>query len=173
VKIIRYPHSALLTPTTEVKKIDESVVALARQMLAKMYEVRGLGLSANQVGSPIRLAVINPTGKPEDEMALVNPAIVARKGRMVAEEGCLSFPEIFGKVARSKSIVVEFLDLEGRRHTIEADEFVARVFQHEVDHLDGVVFVSRMTLAARAALSASMKKLEKEFESEKHQAHSL
>ena len=172
VKILKYPHPILLKPTAEVAIIGESLAVLARQMFAAMYEARGVGLSANQVGINQRMAVINPTGKPEDEMVLINPFIVRRSGRVLEEEGCLSFPEVFGKVARARSVTVEYTDLSGEVRTIEADEFLARIFQHEIDHLEGVVFINKMTPAARTSVTAPLKKLEKEFESSYHKTGS-
>ncbi len=168
MKILKYPHPILLKPTAEVGKIDESLAVLAQQMFATMYEARGVGLSANQVGNNQRMAVINPTGKPEDEMVLINPFVVRRSGRVLEEEGCLSFPEVYGKVVRARSVTVEYTDLSGEARTIEADELLARIFQHEVDHLEGVVFIKKMTPAARASIKTNLKKLEKEFESAPH-----
>ena len=168
MKILKYPHPILLKPTAKVEIIDEALAAQARQMFAAMYEARGVGLSANQVGINRRMAVVNPTGKPEDELVLINPSIAQRSGRVLEEEGCLSFPEVFGKVIRAKSVTVEYTDLSGKAHTIEADEFLARIFQHEIDHLEGVVFINKMTPAARTGVTANLRKLENEFESSVH-----
>jgi len=166
VKILKYPHPILMRPTAEVKNFDEALEAFARQMFTAMYDGRGVGLSANQVGKDLRMAVINFTGEPEDELVIINPVITRQSDRVVEEEGCLSFPEIRGRVARAGNVTLEYFNLSGDRLSVEVDGFLARVFQHELDHLDGVVFISKMTPAARARVAGGLKTLEKEFESE-------
>ncbi len=164
MKIVKYPHPALLRPTAEITELDDSIGEVARDMLTVMRANNGVGLAANQIGRDLRIAAINPTGEPEGEDILVNPKITRRSGRLVDEEGCLSFPGIFGKVARAKKVAAHYLDLTGAERTIEAEGFLARILQHELDHLDGVVFISKMTPAARARIKSDLRKLEKEFE---------
>ena len=165
MRIVKYPDPILLRPTEKVEAIDDEIRQLAADMLDTMYQGRGVGLSANQVGRALHMTVINPTGKKEDEIVVVNPEIVAADGKAVEEEGCLSFPGLYGKVARAMSVTVRYTDLDGNAHSIEARDFLARIFQHEIDHLNGVVFVSKLGPAARIRLASDIKKLEAEYES--------
>lgn len=152
MEIVKYPHPALRWKSKPVTAIDAELRATARRMFELMYESRGVGLAANQVALPFRLFVINPTSDPEQpdqEHVFINPEIMRRKGSVEGEEGCLSLPEVFGMVRRAEEIVVEAFDLDGQQFRMELDELPARVVQHEYDHLDGVLFVDRMTEAAR------------------------
>ncbi len=165
MRIVKYPNPILLRPTEKIGEIDDSIRQLAAEMLATMHEGKGVGLSANQVGRALHMTVINPTGKKEDELVVINPEITASSGRIVNEEGCLSFPGIYGKVARATSVTVHYTDLDGNSYSIEARDFLARIFQHEIDHLNGVVFVSKLGPAAKIRLASDLKKLEAEYES--------
>ena len=165
MRIVKYPDPILLRPTEKIEAIDDEIRQLAADMLETMYQGRGVGLSANQVGRALHMAVINPTGNKEDEIVVINPEIVASDGKAVEEEGCLSFPGLYGKVARAKSVTVHYTDLDGNAHSIEAQDFLARIFQHEIDHLNGVVFVSKLRPAAKIRLAPDLKRLETEYES--------
>jgi peptide deformylase len=113
-----------------------------------MTESKGVGLAAPQVGLRRRLMILNPTGKDEDALTLVNPTIVERSGPSVLfEEGCLSFPGIYAEVERPERCIVEFQDVEGAKQRVDADGFLARIIQHEQDHLEGVLLVDRMSPA--------------------------
>ena len=134
-----------------------------------MYEAKGVGLAANQVDLPIRLFVANPTADPEEgeELVFINPVISRPKGSEEAEEGCLSLPELYGTVKRSKKIRVNAYDLSGNELTAEVDGFLARVIQHETDHLDGVLFVDRLSETARHEVEEALHEFETVFESQR------
>jgi len=163
MKILHYPHPLILKRTRKVGRINAALGDIARKMLDIMREANGVGLAANQIGLDIRMFVANPTGEPHDAIVMINPEIVESAGLYTSEEGCLSFPEIFGRVERHKEVLVEYFDLAGKFRAIQATELLARVFQHEVDHLDGVIFVNRMSPGDRTVNSRRIKELESAF----------
>ena len=137
-------------------------------MLNAMYEAKGMGLAAPQVGLCERLFVYNTTSAEEDQeqkrgQVLINPVILEVQGEQEEEEGCLSLPEVAANIKRSHKVKVAGLDLEGKRVVLEAEGRPARVFQHEIDHLDGVLIIDRMSLASRLANAKRLKALEKAF----------
>jgi peptide deformylase len=155
LKIVSYPHPALRWKSRDVTCIDAQLQDWVRQMFELMYEARGIGLAANQVALPYRLFVINPTGDPEEgeaEQVFINPQIVKRNGSEEDQEGCLSLPEIFGRVTRAERITVEAFDLSGEEFRYELSGLTARVVQHEYDHLDGVMFTDRVAADVRKEL---------------------
>ncbi len=152
--MLKYPHPSLRAANLEVPAGDLSgpgseVSRLAREMFLVMYASRGVGLAAPQVGVNLRLMVYNESGDPKDwmgETVMVNPRIVEYSDATDSEEeGCLSFPGVRGDVERSKWIRVEALNLKGKKFKKKFKGWEARIFQHEYDHLDGRVFVDRMT----------------------------
>ncbi len=161
--ILHYPHPLLLRRTQDVDEIGDHVLEIVRGMFEVMYKSEGIGLAANQVGLDMRLFVANPSNDPEGEIVMINPEIVAHDGRQVGDEGCLSFPEIYGKVTRSSAVEVEYYDLDGKLCKMEAADLPARVLQHEIDHLDGVVFISKMSPGDRTVNSRRLKELENKF----------
>ncbi len=166
LSIVTYPHPALRWESKPVVEIDDRLRDAVRQMFALMYEAKGIGLAANQVALPWRLFVINPSGDPEqtdEEFVFVNPEILRRKGSDEDEEGCLSLPELYGPVRRSTTLVVEAFDLEGRPFRMDLDDFPARVVQHEYDHIDGVLFIDRMTETRRRECESRLTDMETAF----------
>jgi len=145
--IVTYPNPVLTTPTGEVGTVDEELRALVADMVETMHAERGVGLAANQVGVPLRLLVVDVSAgeDPEALMVLVNPRVVSSGGRQSGEEGCLSFPGIFEVVGRPGHVRIEASGLDGESLEIEADGFLARALLHEADHLDGKVFLDRMS----------------------------
>ena len=147
LKILKYPHPKLRAENNVIEDFDENLADKARQMLLVMYAADGIGLAAPQVGINERLMVFNEKGDPlekETEMVLVNPTILGQsEDTNFREEGCLSFPQINGEVERSIAIDIEYQDLSGDKHNITLKEFPARIFQHEYDHLDKVLFIDR------------------------------
>ena len=125
-----------------VASVNRSIKRLAEDMLETMYKARGAGLAAPQIGRDIRLVVMDIG---EGPLMLVNPRVTSSAGKIVDAEACLSIPGVSGKVARAKRVFVEGLDLDGKTQLLEAEGFLARVIQHEVDHLDGVLFIDRAT----------------------------
>ena len=166
LNIVYYPHPALSWKSKDVTRIDPQLKEWVNQMFDLMYEARGIGLAANQVGLPYRLFVINPTGDPEQpqfEQVFINPEILRRNGSEESEEGCLSLPEVYGPVNRAERIVVEAFDLDGQQLRFELEGIDARVVQHENDHLDGVMFTERVTPETLRTLQPQLDDLTVQF----------
>ncbi|MBA3314395.1 MAG: peptide deformylase [Planctomycetaceae bacterium] len=169
LSIVKYPHPALRWESKPVVEIDDRLRDAVKQMFALMYEAKGIGLAANQVALPWRMFVINPSGDPErtdEEFVFLNPDILRRKGSDEGEEGCLSLPELYGPVRRSTSLVIEAYDLEGRAFRMDLDDFPARVVQHEYDHIDGVLFIDRMSDLKRREYDDRLADFDAEFRKE-------
>ena len=161
LRIVTYPDPALRRKAEPVDEITDEVRAVARRMLELMHEAPGVGLAAPQVGLPWRLFVANPTGEPDDDRVFINP-VIKNPTREVApmEEGCLSLPDIRGEVMRPTKATVEATDLDGRRFELTDDALPARVWQHETDHLDGVLIIDKMSRMDRLANRRPLKELE-------------
>ncbi|HWG45617.1 MAG TPA: peptide deformylase [Gemmataceae bacterium] len=167
MKIVQYPHPALRHPARPLAAIDKQVRLDAGHMLELMYEHRGLGLAANQVFLPYRIIVLNPTGDPQQrdkEEVLLNPVILDRKGTMEGEEGCLSFPELFQKIRRAKTVTVQAYDLDGKVIEKVVSDLESRLWQHEVDHLDGILFIDKMGTIAKLSSRGMLKQFEHDFQ---------
>lgn len=163
MRVVYYPHPALRWKSKPITEINSELRSTVRRMFELMYESKGIGLAANQVALPWRLFVVNPTGDPaetDEEFVFINPEIVRRKGNAEGEEGCLSLPELFGLVRRSEQIVVNAFDLEGREFEMQLTDLPGRVIQHETDHLDGVLFIDRLTEAGRRQVEPRLAEFE-------------
>jgi peptide deformylase len=160
--VIQFPDPRLKRQAEPIEKITDEIRALAEDMIEVMYDEPGIGLAAPQVGEPVRLIVVD-TDWPADEddvavpeaarrrpLVLVNPEIVEREGKLVWTEGCLSVPDFSAEVERSERIVVRGTDLEGEPIVEEAEQLRAVCFQHEIDHLDGVLFIDRISRLKRS-----------------------
>jgi peptide deformylase len=145
--IVHWPDPVLLRGTKPVEGVDEDLRAVVSEMARVMTDLRGVGLAAPQVGLSRRLMLVCPTGEPGEETVVLNPEVLSRDGSGEMEEGCLSFPGIYGVITRPERVKVRYRDLDWVEKTMDLEGFVARVFQHEFDHLNGVVFVDRMTPA--------------------------
>jgi peptide deformylase len=166
LKIVNYPHPALRYEARPLTAINDRVRRYAEEMLALMYENRGLGLAANQVALPYQLLVMNYVGDPErldQQEVAINPVILERRGTMEGEEGCLSFPQLFQKVRRARTVKVQWYDLQGQVQEREFSELPARIWQHEIDHLHGVLYIDKMGPLARLSSRGRLKELEREF----------
>jgi peptide deformylase len=135
--------------SAEVKTVDDEVRRLIADLFETMDAAKGVGLAANQVGVARRVAVVDADG---DRFVMIDPIIVETEGRSTAEEGCLSIPDIYGDVTRPERVVIEALDLEGARYKKEATGLKARAIQHEIDHLDGIIFLDHLSLLKRGML---------------------
>ena len=135
--------------SSEIKTVDDEVRRLVDNLFETMDAARGIGLAANQVGVARRVAVVDAEG---DRFAMIDPVILETEGRATAEEGCLSIPEIYGDVTRPERIVLEALDQDGTRYRKEATGLKARAIQHEIDHLDGILFLDHLSLLKRQML---------------------
>ena len=149
LRLTLYPSPVLRKVAPPVKSFDEDLKATVASMLEVMYTSGGVGLAAPQVGLEMRLLVINKTADREEadqEVVLINPTITSRGGKATLhEEGCLSFPDIYAEVARPDACTVEAQDVEGKALTLELTGFLSRIVQHELDHLEGVLLVDRMS----------------------------
>src|SRR5262249_14923499 len=161
-----YPHPALRRPAKPVAAIDKQLHLHIGGMKEAMYEAKGLGLAAVQVALPYQLLVMNITGdpkQPDREEVFLNPQIVERQGFQEDEEGCRSFPGLFQKIRRSKAIKVRAYDLKGQLIEKTVSDLEARAWQHEIDHLNGVLFIDMMGPIASLASRGSVKHFEREF----------
>lgn len=168
--IIKYPHPTLRHKSKPLRRVDAELRRIIREMFDVMYERDGVGLAANQVDLPYRLFVINVAGDPaakDEEHVFINPVITKREGSAEDREGCLSLPEIWAPVRRSEKIVVEAYTSEGKMVAYELDGMFARAVQHESDHLDGRLFIDRLTPSALLAVREDLAALEREFLSDR------
>ena len=163
LKIILWPDPRLKKMSTPVQTFDADLRALAARMLDLMREARGVGLAAPQVGQNIRLFVMNATGELQDDRVYVNPVLSDADGEDEVEEGCLSLPGINLDVARPTKVHMQAQDLDGKPIDEVAEGFVARVWQHEFDHLNGVMLTDRMGPVARMANRRTLKELEERY----------
>src|SRR6266567_2540765 len=152
MRIVHYPHPALRHKAKAISCIDKDLHLSVGRMMELMYEAKGLGLAAPQVALPFQLLVMNVTGdpkQPEKEEVYLNPTIVERKGFVEDEEGCLSFPGLYQKIRRSKTIKVRAYNLKGELVEKVVSDLEARAWQHEIDHLNGILYIDKMGILAR------------------------
>jgi peptide deformylase len=174
MKIVHYPHPALRHPARPVTAVTRQLNVQIGEMMQAMYEAKGLGLAAPQVALPYQLLVMNVTGdadKPECEEVYFNPVIVERKGTVEDEEGCLSFPGLYQKVRRAKSIKIQAYDTKGQLVEKVVTDLEARAWQHEIDHLNGVLFIDKMGMLAKLSARGSVKQFEREFRQAQERGH--
>lgn len=162
LKIRHYPDPVLKKVATPVTEFDESLRQLANDMAETMYAAPGVGLAAPQVGISKRLTVIDCSAREEDSqlLVLVNPEIIEREGECFEEEGCLSVPEYYACVKRSARVKVRFQDLDEQPHVIEAEGLTSIACQHEIDHLDGILFVDHLSPLKRSIFRKKWKKIQ-------------
>ncbi|MBI5362791.1 MAG: peptide deformylase [Planctomycetes bacterium] len=166
-----YPDPVLRKPSEPVRAFDEELRAIVEGLFERMRKSNGVGLAAPQVGLKQRILVLNPTGEAADDLALVNPEIVDRFGQLTLfEEGCLSFPGIYAEVKRPERCKVRAFAVDGKPIEAEYDGFVARIVQHEYDHLEGVLLVDRMSPADKLANKARLEELVFKFKRKQEQA---
>jgi peptide deformylase len=166
LKIIFWPDPRLKKVSKPVDTFDASLKELADRMFQLMREAKGVGLAAPQVGLNIRLFVMNATGEPQDDRVYVNPVLSDGNGEEDGEEGCLSLPDIRINVLRFKELRMQAQDVEGKPIEEAADGFVARIWQHEFDHLNGTLLLDRMGAVARMAARRTLKDLEEQYREE-------
>jgi peptide deformylase len=158
--IVLYPDPVLLTATERVERIDDTIASLVRDMVDTMHAAPGIGLAANQLGISKRVCVVDLSvgEKDEDLHVFINPRIVEASGSDVAEEGCLSFPDIHLDIERPFLATVEAQDLTGKTFTMAARGLLARAMQHEIEHLDGRVFFQNLSPLKRELMKRQIKK---------------
>ena len=159
-RILTYGAPILRQPTRTLADINGNLQQLIDDMVETMYAAPGLGLAANQVGSPHRLFVANPAEDrdPAKLIVMINPELVEAEGEILAEEGCLSIPDFREEVRRARRVLMRGLDRNGRSLEIEGADLLARILQHEMDHLNGLLFVDRLSPAKRDLLLRKLKK---------------
>ena len=148
MQIVKYPHPTLRRKSKDLRRVDAELRKIVRQMLDLMYAAKGIGLSANQVDLPYRLFVLNPSGErtaADQEFVFINPVISRQTGMAEADEGCLSFPGIYAPVKRPEKVAISAFNLAGEEVHYEIDGLLARAAQHEYDHLDGKLFIDRLS----------------------------
>jgi peptide deformylase len=162
-EIVKFPDPILERPTEPVTEFDDELRKFVDDMFESMYAAKGIGLAAPQVGISKRLTVIDLSFKerPEDRIILINPEIILREGKQYEEEGCLSLPEIREKVSRAAKVKVRAQDLDGNWFEMEGTELLARAFQHEIDHLDGILFIRRVSALKRDLILRKIRKMQK------------
>ncbi len=159
--ILTLPDKRLKTIAKPVTVFDQKLQEFANNMLDTMYEAPGIGLAATQVDKHIQLVVIDISEEKNQPLCLVNPKIIQKEGVQIHEEGCLSVPGIYAKVKRASTIEVKYFNEKGEKKKMQADELLAVCIQHEIDHLNGVVFLDHLSPLKR---KMAIKKLEKEAE---------
>jgi peptide deformylase len=165
ISIIRYPDPRLRRVCEPITEFDDELVAFARRMLELMHAGRGVGLAAPQVGVLKRMFVMSVSGEEKDDLIFVNPEIRDMHGSREAEEGCLSLPEIYVRVRRAARCRIVAQDLNGEPLEMEGDDLLGRVWQHETDHLNGVLILDRMGPSDKIATKKKLKELEAEYKS--------
>jgi peptide deformylase len=164
--VVKWPDPVLAKRGAEVTVFDDALKTLVDEMFESMYLAQGIGLAAPQIALSKRITVIDVSFRknPEDKLALINPQILSAEGKQVEEEGCLSLPEIREKVTRAAKVKVKAQDVTGKWFEVEGEELLARALQHEIDHLDGVLFIDRISRLKRELVLRKIKKLQKNGE---------
>ena len=161
--IIHYPDPRLRQKCSAVTEFGDELKALAERMHTLMHDGKGVGLAAPQVGILIRMFVMNPTGEPEDALTFVNPVIAERAGSAEREEGCLSLPAVFVQVRRPETCTLSAQTVAGESIELELDDMIARICQHETDHLNGKLILDRMGPADKIATRKTLQALEENY----------
>jgi peptide deformylase len=161
--IVKFPDPILQRPAELVTRFDQDLQKLVEDMFESMYDAHGIGLAAPQIGVPKRITVIDLSFQknPEEKLVLINPEILSREGKRYEEEGCLSLPDIREKVSRAIKVKIRAQDVQGDWFEREADDLLARAFQHEVDHLDGILFIFRISALKRDFVLRRIRKLQR------------
>lgn len=166
MQIIQWPHPTLLHRSKPLRRVDAELRQFVTEMFELMYANKGVGLAANQVDLPYRMFVVNPTGDPQqksEEMTLINPILSMPRGSAEDEEGCLSLPGLYAPVRRPDRIQVSAYTLSGEELNFEAEGHLGRILQHENDHLDGVLFIDRLSPMIRMEIRDEVEAFALEF----------
>jgi peptide deformylase len=156
--ILRFPDPRLKKVAQPVVQIDASIRKLVADMAETMYEAPGIGLAATQVDVHQRVVVIDVSEEKNNLLAFINPTLEQCSGEQVGEEGCLSVPGIYDKVERAERVTIKYLDLDGKQRTMEADGLLAVCIQHEIDHLNGIVFVDHLSQLKQGRIKSKLAK---------------
>jgi peptide deformylase len=160
LEILKYPHPTLKKRSKEVERIDEGIKSLIRDMVKTMYEANGIGLAACQIGVPQRVIVldVSPIDPQQSFFAMINPEIISQEGEIDHEEGCLSVPDCFEKVKRKEKICVRGISPEGKEMEVAGEGILAFALQHEIDHLNGILILDRLSHLKRDIYRNKLKK---------------
>ncbi len=158
LSVLQYPHKGLREVAPLITVFDDGLRQKVKEMFDTMYQDNGVGLAATQVGLALRLYVMDASPHQNQPLCLINPEVIAAVGEVESEEGCLSFPGVYAKVIRAREVTVQYQDEYGNSHTLTADGLMANCIQHELDHLNGVLFIDHLSKLKRERL---LKKLEK------------
>lgn len=169
LKIVQYPHPTLRYKSKPITRVDRELKSIVREMFDLMYAARGIGLAANQVDLPLQLFIINTSGDPDqgEELVFVNPVLSAPKGSDEAEEGCLSIVDVNAIVARPEQIHVSAYDLAGNEISMNVDGLLAKAIQHEKDHLEGVLFIDRISDSSKRQIEGELQDFIIDFENKR------
>lgn len=162
--ITRFPEPVLSKPAQPIEKIDDSIRQLAERMKDIMVEHQGVGLAGPQAGVNLQIFVASPDGTKENARVYINPRIEPDGELMTMEEGCLSLPNIYGKIPRYSRCIVSAVDLDGNPFTETGEGLLARIFQHEYDHLQGMMIKDRMSEPAKLRARKVLKRMQEEYE---------
>lgn len=165
-EVVKYPEPVLAARAAPVTEFNEELATFVDEMFESMYAAQGIGLAAPQIARGRRIAVIDVSFRkePKDKIALINPEIIDREGHQLEEEGCLSLPDIREKVKRSAWVRVRAQNEKGEFFEVEGDELLARALQHEIDHLDGILFIDRVSRLKRELALRKIRRMQKNGE---------
>ncbi|MCZ6690957.1 MAG: peptide deformylase [Planctomycetota bacterium] len=169
MEILKYPDPFLRTRTKKLEQITNGVIERVREMFETMYKAHGVGLAATQIGWDARVFIKNITGKPEGEEVHINPVIVEKSGDYADEEGCLSLPSLRGKIERSEEVLLRSMGIDGEAQEVRHKNLAARAVQHEIDHLDGMLFIHRLRPADRVLMRGALRDLERKYKARPEQ----
>jgi peptide deformylase len=164
LKIVKYPEPVLQQPGEPVSEFNSELRKLVADLFETMYASQGIGLAAQQVGVAKRVTVIDlsQAKDPAQKLVLVNPEVIFQEGKQYEEEGCLSFPDIREKVSRAAKVRIRAQDEKGKWFEMDGEELLSRAFQHEIDHLDGMLFIFRMSALKRDLNLRKIRKMQRE-----------
>lgn len=163
LRIVFHPDPVLRKRCEKIERFDEQLAALAQRMQFLLNEADGVGLAAPQVGVPIRMFICSPTDEPEDNAVWVNPVLSDLQGAVETDEGCLSIPGVSVLMRRAPNVVIQGYDIDGHPKQADASELLARVWQHECDHLDGRLIIDSMSASAELANRRTIQQLEADY----------
>jgi peptide deformylase len=163
LKIIFYPDPRLRKVSEPVTAFDDNLAALASRMFELMREEQGVGLAAPQVGINLRMFVMNHDGQPENDRVICNPQLLDAEGNEVGEEGCLSLPKLRASIDRATKLTLKAQDAKGNPFEEVGEDFIARIWQHETDHLNGIMLIDRMGFTAKMGARKKLKELEDDY----------
>lgn len=170
LNIIEYPDKRLKLKSKEVKNFDKRLHLLLDDMYSIMIDTNGIGLAAIQVAHPIRAFIVNIPNEEDEQdqknlLEIINPVITKSAGETTYQEGCLSVPKFYEEIKRHKTVTLDYQDREGNRKTLEADELLAIAIQHEIDHLEGILFIDKLSYGRRKKFEKEYKRMKKEKKS--------